>query len=315
MKKALLIFTMCFFAFFLSGGAAAQVQFSRNVTTGSQGEDVRALQRLLNQDPRTRLAASGPGSPGQETTYFGSLTGNAVVRFQELYAQEVLTPLGLSSGTGFVGESTRGALNNLVLKDSPSSQQDPSSNSFEGFAASSQPESDPDEQPDPGPGDGDGGGDDEEFDPEIDDPSDFPPEWPEDFDSSELPTIPDIVGIFSIPFGGTLLNTDYATCSCGGVVLTIRDKKTQAPIRIVYFYALDLLKKFGVLGRDFPAPTLYEYYNIFTPNVEHLGRYIPTPSAPCLMVIPVPPYCSVVPSGGVGYLWMLGTTLIPPFSF
>jgi len=88
-------------------------RFTRDLTLGSTGEDVRQLQILLNS-LGFLVASSGPGSPGNETIYFGSLTTQAVIRFQERYASEVLTPLGLSSGTGFVGRMTRDKLNQLL---------------------------------------------------------------------------------------------------------------------------------------------------------------------------------------------------------
>ena len=80
---------------------------SRNLKFGMVGSDVRALQRLLNLQAATRVSDSGPGSPGNEGIYFGAKTKLAVVHFQELYKSEVLTPVGLSIGNGFVGSRTR----------------------------------------------------------------------------------------------------------------------------------------------------------------------------------------------------------------
>jgi peptidoglycan hydrolase-like protein with peptidoglycan-binding domain len=93
---------------------------SQNLRLGSRGLQVRELQKILNLDPETRLAASGPGSPGKETDYFGPITYSAVLRFQQKYSAEILTPIGLKAPTGFVGSQTRRILSLLILPPTPS---------------------------------------------------------------------------------------------------------------------------------------------------------------------------------------------------
>ncbi len=89
-------------------------QFQRSLTTGDTGIDVKKLQEVLNTDQRTQVAKVGPGSPGNETAYFGSLTKKAVVTFQNIFKTQILTPIGLINGTGYVGPSTRKILNKLL---------------------------------------------------------------------------------------------------------------------------------------------------------------------------------------------------------
>lgn len=114
-----------------------------NLSLGSSGEQVVMLQKMLNQDAGTRIALSGPGSPGQETSYFGLLTRAAVVRFQEKYASEILAPARLSSGTGYVGLYTRAKLNALstvatapvvpLLQSSPPTPTNPNEENLDKF--------------------------------------------------------------------------------------------------------------------------------------------------------------------------------------
>jgi peptidoglycan hydrolase-like protein with peptidoglycan-binding domain len=88
---------------------SSPITFSKGLSRGQTNGDIKALQQLLNSDPDTQVASTGVGSPGNETSYFGSLTERAVQKFQEKYG---IAGAGVP-GYGYVGPKTRAKLNEL----------------------------------------------------------------------------------------------------------------------------------------------------------------------------------------------------------
>jgi peptidoglycan hydrolase-like protein with peptidoglycan-binding domain len=78
------------------------VQFTRDLSLGSSGADVKLLQQFLNTHGFP-IALTGPGSPGQETGSFGAKTQLALKRFQTLYAPQI----GATNPNGTLGPKTR----------------------------------------------------------------------------------------------------------------------------------------------------------------------------------------------------------------
>ena len=86
------------------------IEFKSEITEeldmGSRGIEVEILQAWLAKDINIypdRLV----------TGYFGSLSKEAVIRFQQKYADEILKPWGILEGTGIVDQATREKLNNV----------------------------------------------------------------------------------------------------------------------------------------------------------------------------------------------------------
>lgn len=77
---------------------SSSCSFTRDLTVGATGADVMTLQKFLNANG-AQIAASGAGSPGSETSYFGGLTKAAVAKFQAAN--------GISPTAGYFGPITR----------------------------------------------------------------------------------------------------------------------------------------------------------------------------------------------------------------
>ncbi|MFH1509727.1 MAG: ABC transporter substrate-binding protein, partial [Candidatus Nealsonbacteria bacterium] len=86
-------------------------QFTRNLSINSTGNEVSELQKCLAKD--TEVYPDGIISG-----LFGSKTKAAVIKFQEKYKSEILTPNKLTAGNGKVLTSTRKKLNELCAATS-----------------------------------------------------------------------------------------------------------------------------------------------------------------------------------------------------
>ena len=84
--------------------AAAYTFTAAPLTVGSRGADVQALQVLLNQNAATQVAATGAGSPGNESTYFGAKTAAALAKYQKAN--------GIKPASGYFGKITQAFVNN-----------------------------------------------------------------------------------------------------------------------------------------------------------------------------------------------------------
>ena len=95
-----------------TGGTAYQgipdgFTFTKTIKTGSYDQEVVYLKAVLDVEVPDHAAWTG-------SQYYGPKTKAAVIVFQEKYATDVLAPWGLTSGTGFVGSTTRAKLNELL---------------------------------------------------------------------------------------------------------------------------------------------------------------------------------------------------------
>ncbi len=81
--------------------------FTRDLELGMEGPDVKALQIFLNEKGYT-VSASGVGSKGNETDYFGSKTQAALAKYQKAN--------GIAPTVGYFGPKTRAHITKLASR-------------------------------------------------------------------------------------------------------------------------------------------------------------------------------------------------------
>lgn len=96
----------------IKGGGIAEIpatyKFTTNLKYGQKSIDVTYLQIFL------KVQGTEIYPKGLVTGYFGLLTKEAVIRFQEKYAAEILSPWRLTKGTGIVGKTTIEKINQIL---------------------------------------------------------------------------------------------------------------------------------------------------------------------------------------------------------
>lgn len=78
----------------------------RDLEHNTQGEDVKLLQQFLNQQGFSINTPGAVGSTGYETNYFGSLTKQALIKFQQTH--------NITPSAGYFGPKTRAFINTLT---------------------------------------------------------------------------------------------------------------------------------------------------------------------------------------------------------
>lgn len=85
-------------------------EFKQKLSKGMHGDDVKALQTVLIMEECLKL------DPSIGLGYFGDMTFAAVIKLQEKYFDQILKPVNLTSGTGYVGTQTLKFLNSKYSK-------------------------------------------------------------------------------------------------------------------------------------------------------------------------------------------------------
>lgn len=111
--------------FAIASSASAAYTFTQNLTVGANSAEVREVQKFLNANGFT-VSTTGAGSPGMESTFFGTKTRSAVSAFQ--------TAKGITPTAGFWGALTRAAANAHTGGSNPSTGLVPGCTGTTGFS-------------------------------------------------------------------------------------------------------------------------------------------------------------------------------------
>ncbi len=94
---------------------AYQFSFTQILKIGSVGDEVKKLQVFLSTH-KFPVSQIGAGSLGHETTYFGKKTKEALIKFQESNAKDILLPQNLTKGTGIFWIYSKKFINQILLE-------------------------------------------------------------------------------------------------------------------------------------------------------------------------------------------------------
>ena len=87
-------------------GVPCSYRFNRNLYLNSRGEDVMMMQKFMNANPATAVSVVGAGSKGNETTFFGNKSRQAVVKYQ--------LANGITPAAGYFYPKTRASVNAMI---------------------------------------------------------------------------------------------------------------------------------------------------------------------------------------------------------
>lgn len=92
-------------------------KLNRTLKLGLKGEDVKTLQKFLNENPNTLISKIGINSKGKENGIFDLATQKAFKAFQQKNSTLVLKPAGLTVPNGVVGANSRQIINDALCSD------------------------------------------------------------------------------------------------------------------------------------------------------------------------------------------------------